>query len=208
MRKLSLLIFAVFASVPAVAQEPDKIFMFVRDGSRDLDLMLTEEVGVMRDMLVDAGYAVDIATADGKPMVAETVTLTPTVTLADVDVSRYVGVVLPCMAPARGFGVPESVDAIVAEANELGLPIAASRGSVGTLARAGALRGHRYAYASRVDTAERPEFAGGQFVGIGVTRDANISTAGICPLASRSLGEPDGTVDLMHQFLSSLDERT
>ena len=29
---------------------------------------------------------------------------------------------------------------------------------------------------------------------------------GICPLASRSLGEPDGTVELMNHFIASLRE--
>ena len=59
---------ALTAAVPtaAVAAENGSVLMFVRDGSRDLELMLTEEVGVMRSMLADAGYRVDVATSDGK----------------------------------------------------------------------------------------------------------------------------------------------
>ena len=188
----------------AVADDSSAVFMFVRDGSRDLDLMLREEVGVMRQMLENAGYTVDIATASGKPMAADSTTLTPTVRLEDVDLAQYAGVVLPCMAPARGFGVPDEVTALTREALELGLPIAASRGSVETLAQAGGLIDRRYAFASAVDVTERPEFQGGDFQGIGVVRDGNVSTAGICPLAARSLGEPDGTADLMVQFIASL----
>lgn len=209
---LSMAIFALPAALSATAttanaQEKSAVFMFVRDGSRDLDLMLTREVGVMKNMLEDAGYKVDIATASGEPMVADTMTLTPTVRLDEVDVAAYAGVVLPCMAPAQGFGVPEEVDAIMQQAVKMGLPIAASRGSVETLAHAGGVVGRRYAFASPVDLEKRPEFLGGDFQGIGVVRDGNISTAGICPLAARSLGEPDGTTDLMLEFIESLSER-
>lgn len=190
----------------AFAAESDRIFMFVRDGSRDLDLMLNEEIGVMRQMLEEAGYTVDIATPADLPMVADSGTLKPTVMLKDVDLSNYAGVVLPCMAPASGFGVPEAVTELTREAVELGLPIAASRGSVETLAEVGGLIDRRYAFASKVDLTERPQFSGGRFEGLGVVRDGNISTAGICPLAARSTGEPDGTTDLMLQFIASLKE--
>ena len=208
MRKLFVLLITLIAALPAAATEADKVFLFVRDGSRDLGLMLTQEVGVMRTMLEDAGYGVDIATSSGEPMTADGVTLTPNIALADVEVSNYVGIVLPCMAPAQGHAMPAAVDEIVAEATALGLPMAASRGSVSALAKAGALRDRQYAFASAVDLEERPEFAGGEFMGIGMVRDRNISTAGICPLASRSLGEPDGTVDLMHSFIASLGEQS
>jgi len=203
----SLLLAVVALPTTVHAQDSGTVFMFVRDGSRDLDLMLTQEVGVMRQMLRDAGFTVDIATSSGEPMVGDTFSLTPTIALDDVELDRYVGVVLPCMAPARGFGVPESVEDLTRQAVERGLPIAASRGSVETLAAAGGLTDRQYAFAGAVDVSERPEFAGGDFRGIGVVRDGTISTAGICPLASRSLGEPDGTVELMTQFIASLNER-
>lgn len=213
MRRMLVCLLLAIAIQPAGttvvhAEESTTVFMFVRDGSRDLNLMLSEEVGVMQQMLEDAGYSVDIATSTGEAMIADSVTLTPTIALADVDVSSYAGVILPCMAPARGFGVPEAVDEIMRQAVQRGMPIAASRGSVETLAQAGGITDRRYAFASAVDIDKRPEFAGGDFQGIGVVRDGNISTAGICPLASRSLGEADGTVDLMHEFIASLAEQT
>ena len=206
---LSMAVIALPAALPATvnAQEESAVFMFIRDGSRDLDLMLTQEVVVMKNMLEDAGYEVDIATASGEPMVADTITIAPTVSLDEVDVSAYAGVVLPCMAPARGFGVPDKVDAIMRQAVKMDLPIAASRGSVETLAHAGGIVGRRYAFASAVDLEKRPEFLGGDFQGIGVVRDGNVSTAGICPLAAKSLGEPDGTTDLMLAFIETLSER-
>ena len=198
---------AMFVAVPiAVADEAGKIFMFVRDGSRDLDRMLEQEVGVMRSMLEDAGYTVDIATAGDAPMASDAGTLEPTIELADVRIENYDGLVLPCMAPASGFPMPERVDELAAEAVERGLPIAASRGSVATLAKAGGIADRRYTFAGPVDTSERPEFAGGTYMGTGVMRDGKISTAGICPLAAHELGEPDGTPELMQKFITSLSE--
>ena len=98
-----LSLFSVLATLgtPArlQADEAGRIFMFVRDGSRDLDLMLTEEVNVMRRMLEDAGYRVDVATSNGQPMAGDSLILEPDVALDDVDLSAYDGIVLPCMAP-------------------------------------------------------------------------------------------------------------
>jgi len=209
MHRLPTLVLIAAALLPsssgiAYADDSQRVFMYVRDGSRDLNLMLTEEVGVMRKMLEDAGYVVDIATPADEPMVAETVTLAPTVKLDEVDIANYAGVILPCMAPAAGHSVPAQVDAIAEQAVALGKPFAASRGSVVTLARAGGITDREYAFAAAVDSVERPEFAGGTFLGTGVVRDGNINTAGICPLASRSLDLPDGTVGLTQSFIRSL----
>ena len=73
----SILLASLSLPVVALAQagESAKVFMFVRDGSRDLDLMLEKEVGVMRSMLEQAGYTVDVATATGEAMTGETMTL-------------------------------------------------------------------------------------------------------------------------------------
>ena len=211
MRRLSrcFAIAVIFLSGLGAANGEDssKVFMYVTDGSRDLELMLTEEVGVMRQMLEEAGYSVDIATSGDQVMTADTTTLTPTVRLADVDIDDYAGVILPCMAPAPGTAPPPSEVAEILEAAVAqDKPIAASRGSVASLAKAGGLAGREYAYASPVDTSKRPEFTGGTFRGIGVVRDGNISTAGICPLAARSLGEQDGTVELTRNFIDSLSD--
>ena len=209
MRRLPalMLITALFmpmSSATAYAADAPKVFMFVREGSRDLDLMLAEEINVMRNLLEDAGYVVDIATPADEPMVAQTITLVPTIKLADVDVVNYAGVILPCMAPARGSPIPARIDEIAAQAVALGLPFAASRGSVATLAMAGGIENRKYAFAAAVDPAKRPEFDGGTFLGTGVVRDGKISTSGICPLAARASGQPDGTVGLTQSFIQSL----
>lgn len=187
-----------------LADENPRVFMFVTEGSRDPDLMIGEEVGVMRKMLEDAGYAVDIATTRDAPLAGERLALTPTIALADVNIERYAGVVLPCMAPAPGSTIPAVVEDLVRAALAAGKPVAASRGSVATLARAGGLAGRDFAYASPVDPDKRPEFIGGRYLGTGTVRDGLISTTGICPLAARELDMPDGTAALMESFIGTL----
>ncbi len=203
---LTALLVLLTLSPAARTDEMGRVLMFVRDGSRDLDLMLREEVGVMRHMLEQAGYQVDVATADGKPLTGTAMTLTPDITLAQVDVSSYAGVILPCMAPPPGASVSVDLLELLTDAINAGIPIAASRGSVGAVALAGGLVGHSYSYAGKVDLEERPEFTGSDYLGTGVTLDGNLATAGICPLAARSLGEPDGTVALTEAFITALAE--
>jgi len=209
MRRLLIACLVVASSLSftvVLAEESPRVFMFVRDGSRDLDLMLEKEVGVMRQMLEEAGYAVDIATASGEAFVSDSMTLEPTVKLGDVDIADYAGVALPCMAPAAGYPVPAEVDAIVEQAVELGMPVAAARGSVVTLAKAGGLVGLEYSFAREPDIEKRPEFAGASYVDAGVTRSGVMATSKICPLAALESGQQDGTEELTRLFIESLPE--
>lgn len=203
---LATILMAGFSN--ANAEGKQKVFMYVTEGSRELELMLTAEVHVMRQILEEAGYSVDIATSGNQVMKSETVTLEPTVNLADIHIDDYAGVILPCMAPAPGTAPPPaSVTTLLEAAIAQNKPIAASRAAVVPLAKAGGVTGREYAYASPVDTSKRPEFSGGKFLGIGVVRDGNISTAGICPLSAISTGEEDGTVELTRSFIESLTEK-
>jgi putative intracellular protease/amidase len=206
MRALIIAILLVFTAQPTVsgALEAPKVFMFIRDGSRDLDLMLQLEVGVMLRMIEEAGFTVDVATASGEAMVTDSVAVTPTVSLDQIDIADYVGVILPCMAPAEDFPMPAKVDALVKEAVELGLPIAAARGSVVTLAKAGGLVDRHYAFAREPDLSERPEFRDAEFDNVSVVRSAGMSTSAICPLSAKSTGRPDGTRHLTQVFIESL----
>jgi len=183
------------------------VFMYITEGSRDLELMLTQEVGVMRQLLEEAGYAVDIATAGNQVMTSESTTLAPTIGLGDIDIDDYSGVILPCMAPPLFEAqIPVEVAELLEAAVARNMPIAASRGSVVPLAQAGGLAGREYAFASPVDTSKHPEFAGGTYLGTGVVRDGNISTSAICPLAARALGEADKTAELTRSLIASLAE--
>lgn len=204
--KLALTTLLSLTLIPiAAADDNGRILMYVRDGSRDLDLMLREEVGVMRHLLEASGYRVDVATAGDATLAGSEHTLQPTVRLADVKMADYAGIILPCMAPVPGTPAAAEALALLDETIAAGLPIAASRGSVGAVALAGGLDGKTYSYAGEVDLAKRPEFAGAEYLGTGVTRDGTLATAGICPLAARSLGEPDGTAALTRAFIASLE---
>jgi len=201
----SLILFASVAA-PVMAADSTKVLMFVRDGARDLELMLDEETGVMKQMLEDAGIEVVVATTTGEPMRSGDFVLQADLKIADAKASDYDGFILPCMAPAPGSPVPDEVVALIREARQTDKPIAASRGSVAILGKAGALEGKEYSYAQEVDVSERPEFEGGSYQGTGYTQDGNITTVGICPLASRGLNLPDGTENLTKGFIASLTE--
>lgn len=203
-RRITLLLLVIAMAAPVVASDSGKILMFVRDGARDLELMLDKETGVMKRMLEDAGFQVVIATSSGEPMKAGEFVLEADLAIADARASDYDGFILPCMAPAPGSPVPEAIVTLIEEAHRSGKPIAASRGSVAILGRSGALEGKNYSYAEEVDVNERPEFKGGTYEGSGYSQDGNVTTVGVCPLASRSLKLPDGTEDLVKGFIASL----
>ena len=203
-RLLTLIALIAAMAAPTMAADSPKVLMFVRDGARDLELMLDKETGVMKEMLENAGIEVVVATTSGEPMKAGSLVLETDLKIADAKVSDYDGFILPCMAPTPGSPLPSEVVTLIEEAYVSGKPIAASRGSVAVLGKAGVLEGNAYSYASEVDVNERPEFKGGTFMGTGITQDGNVTTAGICPLASRGLKLPDGTEDLTRGFIDSL----
>ena len=194
----------LWPSTLLIAQDDSKVLMFVRDGSRDLDLMVHDEVLVMKQMLEEAGFAVDVATVDGKDIVLDGVSVKVDFAVTNLTMDSYAGLVLPCMGPPSGATVEAKVVALVKEADAAGKPIAASRSSVEFLAEAGILQGHSYAYASPVNSEARPSFAGATFAGTGTVQDGHVSTTGICPISSPSSNLPDGTRDLMQSLITSL----
>ena len=198
---------AVLATNQTLADE-NTVLMFIRDNSRDLQLMLEEEVLLMKNMLEAEGYRVEIATNDGQDLSAGPITVAVDHKIDDVSMEDYGAIALPCMAPPRGSALEQTVVQLVKEASDAGKPIAASRGSVGFLAEAGVLNGKRFAFASPVNVEERPSFRGGTYNGTGTERDGIVSTNGICPLAARSTNLPDGTADLTRSFIESLKERS
>jgi putative intracellular protease/amidase len=194
-------------SIPARSADAPKVLMIVRDGSRDLELMLSQEVGVMKRMLEESGFKVEVATESGEPMRAGSVEMSADFKVSEAVASNYAGVALPCMAPAPEYSVSPAELAIVKEFVEQGKPILAARGSVAVLASAGGLEGKKYAFASEVDPKARLEFAGGQYQGTGVVRDGNVSTSGVCPLAAKSSALPDGTEEVTRNFIESLGRK-
>lgn len=62
--------------------------MYVRDGFMDLDRMLVRHFGVMRQMLEDVGYKVDIATPRDETLATDTFALTQ---MVRNDLPRFAG---------------------------------------------------------------------------------------------------------------------
>jgi putative intracellular protease/amidase len=181
---LSILMFGT----PAKTQNIPQVLLIPREVlSVDLDLMLTEEVGVMKTTLEKAGFKVAVATTIGLPIKSTTTTLKPDLMLSAVKADDYVGFILSCMAVGQLPAPPVSplVVSIVKQALNQGKPVAAQSGSVLILAEAGVLVGKRYAF--MVDPLNPPpqfslpkddRFTGAIYSGFNVVQDGNIITSG------------------------------
>jgi putative intracellular protease/amidase len=205
-----LLFLALLATIALVipkhaeldAQE-SKVLLVIKDGSSlDLELMLTNEVQVMRNMLEGAGFEVVIASPSGQPRTAGGITITPDIRLVEADMADFAGIILPCMAMEEQPETP-GVEALVRAAVVAGKPVAAQTGSVITLARSGVLAGRRFALLEEL-VADVPELQDSEHKGQGIVRDGVIITSGVCPYAARELGLEDGTQALTGEFIAQL----
>jgi putative intracellular protease/amidase len=232
MRKIvifALLIFVIgvvsFSSNPilgpteALGQNVRKVLMIPREGySRDLDLMLKMEVGVMISLLKNAGFEVDIATTSGQPILGctEKIEMNKVMQLSAAKLENYAGVIMPCMAVGAFPGPPVSPEtvAIVKEALAGGKPVAASTFSVTILAEAGVLKGKKYAYPRDPLKTEKSwgkfgstdqRFIGAIYSGPGVIQDGNIITSGGCPWMERvGGGLQSKVVELTQTFIKAI----
>jgi len=189
------------------SEHKPKVLLFIRKGfCYDIELMLTQEVGVMTSMLEEAGFEVIVATALGEPIKAQTTKLMPDLELADVKVNDYVGIIMPCMAKGDMFlgwhASPEEI-LLVKEAVAQGKPVAAQRGAIVILAEAGALVGKKYTYDRDLQFFD--SFVGAIYSGEGVIRDGNIITSTNCPYIAR-YGYDDGTSELTKIFIETIKD--
>lgn len=199
----------------AYAEPKSKVLLIPREGtSRNLELMLTEEVGVMVGMLEKSGFEVEVATASGEPIASKNVTLKPDLKLLDVKVADYAGFIMACMAVGIIPSPPQPPEAvsIVKQAVAQGKPIAAQFGAVQILAEAGILKGKRYAFmydplGDRLGPSKDPRFAGAIYSGRDVVQDGNIITSGVCPYIKQMRGWPDGTAELTQKLIAELKKR-
>lgn len=199
---------AVYGAL-AHAESGSKALLMPREGnSRDTELMLTKEVGVMTSMLKKAGFQVVVATVSGQPIVAPTTTLKPDLKLADVKVADYVGFIMPCMAVGLGPGFPVTPEAvaIVKQAVAEGKPVAAQLGSVIILAEAGVLKGKQYAFFT--DPLSRDaRFEGAIYSDNTIVKDGNIITSCCCPYMATMWGYPDETASLTQTLIAELKKK-
>jgi len=193
----------IHPTVEPLGAQDSKVLLIVKEGpSLDLELMLTAEVAVMRNILESSGFEVVVASPSGQPLAAGGATVTPDIRIADADMDDYAGIILPCMAMENEASVP-GAEALVREAVVAGKPVAAQTGSVITLARAGVLMGKKFAYLDDL-VADVPEFEGMEHAGQGVVQDGLVFTSGVCPYAARELGLEDGTQALTGAFIEKL----
>ena len=219
MKKLAMFLLVAIAfsvsisSDVAQTQNVQKVLLIPRGGlSSDLDLMLEKEVGLMITILEEHGFEVEIATASAEPIKGNNVpiNLMPDFTLSEVVVSDYAGIIMPCMAVGLLPGPPVSPIVIrkVKEAVEAGKPIAAQLGSVQILAEAGVLKTRGYAFSTNPLEPEYgnkdPRFYGAIYKGVGVVKDGNIITSGMCPFIAQITGMPDGTAELTEKLISEI----
>jgi len=188
--------------------KPEKVLLFIRDGSGDLNYTLKEEVGVMKEILEEAGFTVVVATISGLPLSTDSVQIIPDLKLSDVEIIDYSGIILPCMHAGASM---EEVDPLavklVKEANLSNIPIAVQHASIMTLAKAGILKGKQYTYHKEVEADEFAGFEGSKYCGTGVVRDGNIITSGVCPYLEKLYGLEDGTQKLILTLIDIVNEK-
>jgi putative intracellular protease/amidase len=193
----------------AHSPESEKVLMFIRDGSGDLDYTLKAEVGVMKQILEQSGFTVVVTTVSGEPLLTDSVNITPDLSLSDVNIHDYSGIILPCMhAGASSDKVNAQAVKVVKDAIMAEVPIAVQHASISILARAGLLQGRKYTFHTEVDVADFPDFKGGVYSGQGVVRDGWMITSGVCPYLAEHWGLEDCTQELTLALVNAIREKT
>ena len=207
MKRLFLL-FILCSILVSCHKSTPKVLIFIRDGSPQLEYMLTNEVGIMSEILKLGGFEVIIATISGEVLKAGSITLKPDLKLKDANIDDYAGFIFPCMAVSDSLNL-ETV-AFVKKVADKSKPIAAQTGSVFTLAKAGILNGKKYAFVEEENWNAKmyPEFKNGIFGGTGVVQDDNIVTSGTCPWMARMADHQDGTTKLTLALISVIKAKT
>ena len=195
------LVCASMASVAGPKTTSRKVLVVAREGSADLELMVTKELMVMINMLKDAGYEPVVASEHRESFASQKGTVKATLALGKVRVSDYAAVVMACMAAGEPGPVPEAAVKIAKDAAAAGKPVAAQAGALFILSRAGLLKGRKYAY-------NYEHFSDGTYSGAGVVQDGLIITSGLCPYGARPSGKPDGTAQLMQRLIETLKTGT
>ena len=204
---LLLLTATLFASC---GKDTPKVLLFITDGSRDLEYMLTKEVLVMKDILEQSKFEVTITTLSGEPISVDSVLIEPDLKLGDVKIADYSGFLFPCLAPPweKINNLDPEVVAFIKKISTKGKPMAAQTLSVADFAKAGVLVDKKYAFTIDPDVNEYPDFKGGIYSGEGVIQDGIIITSGTCPWKARKYGVPDGTRKLTQLFIETIRANT
>jgi putative intracellular protease/amidase len=195
--KRLLLLFMLCSMMVSPVKSVPKILLIIKEGSPQLEFMLTHEVGKMTEIIKQSGFEVVVATVSGEELKAGSITVKPDLKLGEVNIDEYAGFILPCMVV--DMASPEMISFVKAVADKV-KPIAAQVGSVFILARAGILNGKKYAFVN--DQSMDPDFKGALYSGDGVVQDGLIITSGTCPWMAKSTGRKDGTAELSNALIA------
>jgi putative intracellular protease/amidase len=209
MKQLFLLLLSAALFVTCERDDP-KVLLFITDGSRDLELMLTKEVLVMKGILEQSNFEVVISSLSGESISSNSVVIEPDLKLDNVNIADYSGFIFPCMAPPweKVHNLDPEVVSLIKKISTKDKPMAAQTLSVADFAKAGVLIDKEYAFTINPDVNEYPDFKGGIYGGEGVIQDGNIITSGTCPWKTREYGKPDGTQKLTHLLIKAIRENT
>ena len=216
MKKIS--IFAVMVilagvisfSSQAFGQSGSKVLMIIREGRLyDPDLSIQMEVGTMMVLLKKAGFGVDVTSVAPMDNVSgRSQKIEKLLSLSEVKLDDYVGVIIPCMG-AENVASPKMLTTIK-DVVAKGKPIAASYGAVAVLAKAGVLKGRKFAFYTGPSD---PEFKcffditdleGATYSGTGVVQDGKIITGGTCPISEARPGIQNTTFELTQTFIAAI----
>ena len=166
-------------------------------GETSLKIAIDKEVNTFIGRLGALGYAVDVASENGKDISAGGSTLTVDKKHAEAKITHRVCVIIPCMVQGN---VPTSAVKIAQDMPSRNMPAAALNGGVLILAGAGVLEGRNYAIGQNL----QPYVHDGDLKGIRVVRDGDIVTSGVCPFSAQVSGLKDGTDELVTAFAAML----
>jgi putative intracellular protease/amidase len=194
-------------------QSDRKVLMIIREGrSSDPDLMIKMEVGTMNVLLKKAGFGVVIASLSGQDVSGPTQKIEKLLKLSEIKLEDYVGVIIPCMGVPEAIASPEMVTTVkdILAKDKL---VAASNGGVTVLAKAGLLKGKKYAfYTGPADSGfghyfDITDLEGATYSGQGVVQDGKIITGGGCPSSEANRGIQNRTLELTQTFIAAIGSK-
>jgi putative intracellular protease/amidase len=196
---LMLMLIIIF---PSFQKESPKVLMCIQDNSMDLNFMLTNEAAKMKQILEQAGFDVDVASISGEILKSDSMTVKPDNMLSKVNIKKYSGFIVPCMAPNDTIVTPLEKN-FIKEVVKEGKPLAAQTSAVLILAEAGVLNGKKFAMEENLINLS-PKFKNAIYSGIGVIQDGNIITSGTCPMMKKMTGMKDGTAELTSKLIQTI----
>jgi putative intracellular protease/amidase len=202
MKKITFLMAIVIILSSFKAENP-KVLMFIQDNSYDQGYMLKNEAGLMKQILEQSGFTVEIATLSGETLKSDSVTVQPDLKLSEANVKNYAGFIIPCMATEDTVITPAERN-FVKSINELNKPLAAETGAVLILAKAGILKGKKFAFVESYVNQMKTDFENAIYSGEGVIRDGNIMTSAICPMQTKMYGKANGTAELTKMLVEAM----